>query len=306
MANERRADVFLVKTSDRNSGVKRLMNQFKLSEFFGKKVAIKANYNSADPFPASTHLDTLQAIIEVLKRSGASQITLGERSGMGKTREVLDEMGVFELAEKLDFEAIVLDELAKEEWLKIDHEGTHWLKGFFISKLFATAEKVVQTCCLKAHRFGGHFTLSLKNSVGLVAKRVPTSLYDYMWELHGSPYQRHMIAEINKHYKPDIIVMDGIKAFVDGGPERGKEVEPNLMLASSDRVAIDTVGVALLRSFGATRNIMRGRIFELDQLRRASELGIGIKSSSSIDLVSLNDECKECVNEVAGLLEREG
>ena len=173
MVTSSRGEVFLVKTSDRNAGVKSLMSRFNLSEFSGKKVALKANFNSADPFPASTHLDTLKAIIETLKRSGASQVTLGERSGMGNTRKVLEEMGVFALAEKLDFEAVVLDELAQEEWLKVNHSGTHWLRGFYIAKLFANAEKVVQTCCLKAHRFGGHFTLSLKNSVGLSCQESP-------------------------------------------------------------------------------------------------------------------------------------
>ena len=63
--------------------------------------------------------------------------------------------------------------------------------------------------------------------------------------------------------------MDGIKAFVDGGPEQGHEVEPMLLLASKDRVAIDAVGVAILRSYGSTHNVMNGRIFELDQLKRA-------------------------------------
>ena len=92
----------------------------------------------------------------------------------------------------------------------------------------------MQTCCLKTHRFGGHFTLSLKNSVGLVAKRLPRSVYNYMGELHLSPYQRMMIAEINKHYKVDLVLMDGVKAFLNKGPERGLVTEPNLLLASKD------------------------------------------------------------------------
>ena len=70
------------------------------------------------------------------------------------------------------------------------------------------ADGVVQTCCLKTHRYGGHFTMSLKNTVGLVAKRVPGESYDYMTELHGSPHQRLMIAEANAAYTPDLIVLD--------------------------------------------------------------------------------------------------
>ncbi len=304
MQNNSASEVFIIKTSDRTSGIKTLMSQISPSTFAGKKVALKANYNSADPFPASTHIDTLKAVVETLKHMGASKITLAERSGMGNTRQVLEKMGVFGLAEKLDFDVVVLDDLRKEEWLWVTHEGTHWMRGFHIAKLFADADRVVQTCCLKTHRFGGHFTLSLKNSVGLVAKKVPGSLYDYMWELHGSPHQRHMIAEVNVHYKPELVIMDGVKAFVDGGPERGKEVQPDLMLASSDRVALDAVGVAILRSYGSTNHIMKGRIFELDQLRRASELGLGAKSAAEIRLTPLNEECKECATQIAGILNR--
>ena len=298
-------EVFIIKTSDRNAGVKSLLSKFDLSEFGGKHVALKANFNSADPFPASTHLDTLRAVVENLKKANAADLTLGERSGKGNTRQVLERMGVFVLSEKLGFNAVVLDEIAKEEWLKIERDGTHWLKGFYIAKLFAEADKVVQTCCLKVHRFGGHFTLSLKNSVGIVAKKVPGTIYDYMWELHGSPYQRMMIAEINKYYKVDLIIMNGIKAFVDGGPERGKEVQPDLLLASKDRVAIDAVGVAVLRSYGSTSHIMNGNIFDLDQIRRAAELGVGISSASEIRLTPLNSASHEAADKIAEMLERE-
>jgi len=299
-------EVFILKTSNRATGVKKLLSQFDLDAYSGKCVALKANFNSADFFPASTHPDTLRAIVEILKSAEVGGVTLVERSGMGNTRQVLEHTRVFELSEKLGFNAVVLDELAKEEWVKIDRDGTHWLKGFFIAKPFLDADKIVQTCCLKMHRFGGHFTLSLKNSVGLVAKRVPGTLYDYMWELHGSPFQRQMIAEINKFYRADLVVMDGIKAFVSGGPEKGELVEPNLLLASEDRVAIDAVGVAILRIYGATGHVGKGNIFGLDQIRRAAELGIGVKSASEIHLTALNDETRDVAGKIERVLKTEG
>jgi uncharacterized protein (DUF362 family) len=306
MQNKRAGEVFVLKTTDRNAGVKKLFKRVGLDGFAGKKVALKANYNSADPFPASTHPETLQAIVEVLKGSGAERITLAERSGMGVTRRVLEEMGVFELGEKLGFDVIVSDELTKADWVSIERENTHWLKGFCVAKCFVDADKVVQTCCVKTHRFGGHFTLSLKNSVGVVAKRVAGELYDYMWELHTSPFQRQMIAEINSHYHVDAVLMDAIRAFISGGPERGEVVEPNLMLASTDRVAIDAVGVAILRVYGASGNVGKGKIFELDQIRRASELGVGVGSAGDIRLKTLNTECKEDVSKIERVLEADG
>ncbi|MEN6290654.1 MAG: DUF362 domain-containing protein, partial [Methanobacterium sp.] len=250
-----------------------------------------------------THIDTLHAIIKKLNESNVTGLTLAERSGMGNTRQVLEKMGVFELSDKLGFEVVVLDEEDRDEWVKVEKEGTHWVKGFYISKLFLESDRVVQTCCLKTHRFGGNFTLSLKNSVGIVAKRLPNGLYNYMAELHVSPYQRLMIAEINKHYNVDLIVMDAINAFITKGPEQGEVVEPNLILASADRVAMDAVGVAILRNYGVKTSISKGPIFELDQIRRAAELGVGVESAQEIELIPLNDESHGDADSIMKVLE---
>jgi uncharacterized protein (DUF362 family) len=201
-------------------------------------------------------------------------------------------MGVFALSRELGFSTVVLDDVSKEDWLKVEKAKTHWLRGFYMAKVFHDADKVVQTCCLKTHRFGGHFTFSLKNSVGLVAKKVPGGTYDYMWELHGSPFQRQMIAEINNNYNLDFVLMDGIKAFVTGGPEKGTLVEPNLLLASKDRIAIDAVGVAVLKMYGAKGKVGEAIVFEQDQLRRAAELGFGAKSANEIKLTPLDDKTR--------------
>ena len=285
-------EVFILKTSDRPTGIPAILKKLGLDDYSEKKVSLKANYNSADPFPASTHIDTLRVLVETLRDKGASNIALAERRGMGDTRKVLEEMGVLALAKELGFNAVVLDEVGKEDWLKFGRSETHWLRGFYMAKVFHDADKNVQTCCLKTHRFGGHFTLSLKNSVGLVAKKVPGRIYDYMWELHSSPYQRLMIAEINNNYNLDFVLMDGIKAFITGGPEKGKLVEPNLLLASRDRVALDAVGVAILKLYGTKGKVGEADVFEQDQLKRAAELGFGAKSVDDVRLMSLNDESR--------------
>jgi uncharacterized protein (DUF362 family) len=157
-------EVFVFKTPDRALGVPLLMKKFNLADYWGKKVALKANFNSADPFPASTHLDTLRTIVQTLKSAGSEKITLAERSGMGDTAEVLDERGVSDLSRELGLDTLNLEDVDKDGWVKIERNRTHWLKGFYIAKVFMEADKIVQTCCLKTHRFGGHFTLSLKNS----------------------------------------------------------------------------------------------------------------------------------------------
>jgi len=301
MANDL-AEVFIVKTNSRQSGVNQLLDNFDLESFEGKNVAIKANFNSADPFPATTHPETLELLINCLNAKNPSKIVLGERSGMGTTREVLHKMNVLDLARKLGFEVVVLDEEDHDSWKKIERNGNHWINGFYISKLFTDADRVVQTCCVKAHRFGGHFTMSLKNSVGLVAKKVPGEIYNYMGELHISPYQRDMIAEINQYYDVNLILMDGMKAFINKGPETGKIVEPNIMLASDDRVAIDAVGASILRHYKTTSAVSSGKIFELEQIKRAAELSVGVKDVEDIRIIGLNPEAEAVAGELEEIL----
>jgi len=100
--------------------------------------------------------------------------------------------------------------------------------------------------------------------------------------------------------------MDAIEAFLNKGPDKGDLAEPNLMLASRDRVAIDAVGVAILRSFGSTENVMRDRIFELDQIRRAAEINVGVKSASDIELIPLDGESRKSAKTIADILETQG
>ena len=142
-------EVFILKTTDRSKGIPTLLSKFDLADFSGTRVALKTNFNSADPFPASTHLDTLRAIVESLKGAGASEITLAERSGMGDTAEVLGQMGVLELSKELGFNVVVLDDVGKEDWIKFGRGESHWLRGFYFAKVFHDADKIVQTCCLK-------------------------------------------------------------------------------------------------------------------------------------------------------------
>jgi uncharacterized protein (DUF362 family) len=299
------ADVFITGSKNRTAGVQSVLAAFDLSMFSGASVAIKANFNSADPYPATTHIDTLDALCHALAGIHPSRLTLAERSGMGDTRGVLKWAGVFDIARERDLSVTVLDESDRSGWQEIQAAGMHWSRGFFLAKDFARADRVIQTCCLKTHRYGGNFTLSLKNMVGAVAKRVPGLDYNFMNELHSSPYQRQMIAEINKFCRTDLVVMDAREGFSSGGPDKGRLINPGVMLASRDRVAIDAAGVALLRAYGTVPAVMSGKIFDQDQIARAAELGIGIGSADKIRLVPLDGEGRAAAERIQRQLDRD-
>jgi uncharacterized protein (DUF362 family) len=69
----------------------------------------------------------------------------------------------------------------------------------------------------------------------------------------------------------------------------------------TDRVAIDAVGVAILRHFGTTSQVSAGSIFEQEQIARAVELGLGVQKPEDIELITDDPESKayaEAITEV--------
>jgi uncharacterized protein (DUF362 family) len=297
------ARIAFVKTTDRSAGVARAIDLLELERWRGKDLFVKPNFNSADPTPGSTHTDTLAALLHKLKSMGAGPLTVGDRSGMGNTRQVMQAKSAFQLGNELGAKVVVLDELPAGEWELVRQSDSHWQQGFALPRLVRNAGGVVTTCCLKTHRYGGHFTLSLKNSVGLAAKFVPGQPYNYMSELHSSSDQRRMIAEINAAYRPELVVLDGIQAFVNGGPDQGKVVNANVILAGTDRVALDAVGVALLRHFGTTPEVSHGSIFDQEQIARAIQLKVGVGDARRIELVTGDGESAEYAKPIRALLD---
>ena len=297
------ARVAFVKTTDRTVGVARAIDLLEMGKLGGKDLFLKPNFNSADPTPGSTSEDTLAALVKKLKAMGAGPLTIGDRSGMGNTRQVMEQKHAFTLGKEMAAKVVVFDDLQADDWELIKQSDSHWQQGFAVPKVVRRAGGVVQTCCLKTHRYGGHFTLSLKNSVGLAAKTVPGNGYNFMRELHTSPNQRRMIAEINASYRPDLIVLDGIQAFVTGGPDQGKMVNSTVILAGTDRIAIDAVGVALLRYYGTTEEVSRGAIFEQEQIARAVQLGIGVSGPKQIELVTGDRESAEYAKKIREILD---
>ncbi|MFH1572977.1 MAG: DUF362 domain-containing protein [Acidobacteriota bacterium] len=275
----------------------------------GRHVYLKASYNSADPFPASTHPSTLRAVARVLRDLGCLRISLVERSGMGTAGEIWQELRMDDALKGLDVRLVSLDDLAPGEWKHRDLPESDWKHGVR-SPAFLTGDAcVVQLCNLKTHRFGGTFSASLKNSLGLIAKRgiVEDRPYNYMEEMHASPSQRRMIADVNRIYQPALVIMDAGQIFVDGGPEHGQVARPDLLLASRDRVAIDAAGVALLRIHGAGPALTRGSVFEQEQIQRAVELKLGVQSPEEMLCLAADRDCHRTVAQIqATLIESPG
>ena len=230
----------------------------------GDVVLLKPNFNTADPFPGSTDLEFLKTVVELVYEAEPKSVILGDSSTVSiNTRRVMESLGVFEL-EKMEKppRVYVFDE---RPWLKKEIPKGKYLKKVYLTHYLDRADRLILLPCLKTH-FQAQFTGSLKLSMGFMKP---------FQRIHF--HLRHLqekIAELNKVIHPDLIIMDARKIFITKGPDKGKLAEPNLILASTDRVAVDVEGVKIIQSFrgNSLKNIDP---WELPQIKKAVEFGIG-------------------------------
>src|SRR5436190_11012406 len=126
--------VAFVKTTDRAAGVHRAIDLLGMKSFNARDLFIKPNLNSPDTPPGSTHIETLAALIDKLRKMNSGRLTIGDRSGMGKTREVMEAKDIFHLAKDAKVETIVFDELPASDWMPIKKADTHWQRGFALPR----------------------------------------------------------------------------------------------------------------------------------------------------------------------------
>jgi uncharacterized protein (DUF362 family) len=293
------AKVALVRATDRSQGIAAAMKLISFPSPKGKKVMIKPNFNTADPPPGSTHNDTLRQLVQEMKTRGATRCAVGDSCGPGNTKAVMEKKGIPALAQELGFDVVNFEELPADGWVHCNPPGSHWKNGFDVAKPVVEAEYLLWTPCLKTHGFGGVHSMSLKLAVGITAKSARMS------EMHrDTTNMRRMIAEIHTAFKPHLIVMDGMDIFVDGGPMTGTLVNAGVIVVGTDRIAVDAVGLAVLKNHGANDAIMSKKIFDQEQIARAVELGLGITSPDQIELVTGDDKSRDYAGKLKEILAR--
>lgn len=297
-ASSKEAIIALVKTADRKQGVIEALNLLEFPAMKGKNVFLKPNFNTADPCPGSTHNDTLSALVREIQERNALSVTVGDRCGPGNTQKVMEDKGIFDLGRDLKFDVLNFEAMEDKDWVLINPPDSHWEGGFYMARPLVESEYTVTTGCLKTHQFGGQFSMSMKLSVGAVHRK------HMFTQLHPSPDMRKMIAEINLGYQPQLILMDGVEVFTDGGPMTGELKRANVILAGMDRVAMDAVGLAVLKDLGSNETIMGKKIFEQEQMKRAVEIGLGITGPDKIRIVTRDAESRAYAAKLKSILDK--
>lgn len=229
----------------------------------GEKIFLKPNFNTADPYPASSDFEFLKAVIELVYDFGAKQVILGDACTFYQnTKDVLKKKNAYEL-EKVGPNTKVMN-FTEYKWIKKTVPNGKYLKNVSIPEILERVDKLILLPCMKTHSWA-QFTGALKLSVGFMKPSERLLL-------HASHLQEK-IAELNLVINPDLIIMDGRKCFITKGPSEGEIREPGVILASKSRVDIDIEGMKIIKGFPGN-SLEKIDPENIIQIKRSRELGI--------------------------------
>jgi uncharacterized protein (DUF362 family) len=238
----------------------------------GDTILLKPNYNTSDPFPGSSDPLFIKAIIEMLYEAGASKVILGERTAFLHSHRVLQRAGIIKIAEEAGGEVRVFGKdglytaFDWRGWKRVKVLNGQFLHKVSLAKEALDIEKIVYAPLIKTHH-AADFTGAIKLSMGFVKP-----FFDQL-----TFHRRHLcekLAELSLVVKPDLVIMDARKVFINGGPAKGELREPEVILASGNQVAIDVEGVKILQGYSG--NKLEGKnAWDLVQIKHAVELGLG-------------------------------
>jgi uncharacterized protein (DUF362 family) len=241
----------------------------------GDRVLLKPNYNSADPSPASSDPEFLKAIVELLFEHDAGKVIVGESSWQGlATRKALERAGTLDALKGTGAEVAFFDE---EEFVKVN-VGGEYLKHVSLAERAMQTDKIVYSCCMKTH-FRADFSLSLKLAFGFTKKSERMAFH--------VRHLKEKLVDLNLVVHPNLIIMDGRKCFVSGGPFSGQVRNANVILASGDRVAMDVESIKVIASFEGSK--LKDDPWGYTQIRCATALGLGVRSENEYTVVQDSD-----------------
>ena len=179
-----------------------------------------------------THPVVVGAFAGILRENGYENIVLADSCGHGTTQAVIRGTGMDTYLEKYHIPAVDYSEGVKTAY----PQGVQ-AKEFILPKELLEQDCVISLSKMKTHALE-RITGAVKNSYGFV--------YGFHKAKGHTQYPSadsfaRMLIDLNKCVAPKLYVMDGIVAMEGNGPGSGDPVSMNVLLMSTDPVALDSV-----------------------------------------------------------------
>lgn len=234
----------------------------------GLKVVVKPNLITDNPEyiarGANTSIPVLEALLSILADAGCD-VVVGE-SEVGTNvqgRRLAQAVRYMDLDNLCKHYGATFANFTEDRKVRVPLNGLHF-KSFDLSYRQADAELVITVPKIKTHKYAT-MTCSLKNMYGMIPEGRRVIYHRWLSKA---------ITDINTVFQGRLITLvDGMVAMEGNGPVYGDPVEMNMILASQDLVAADTICAQLIGLDPRS----------IEHLQMAEQYGLG--SSCEIELV---------------------
>ena len=267
-----KSKVALVKCSDYSpqnaaSSIKQIFKLLSLSELIkpNQKILLKPNLlTSLQPEKgATTHPEIVKAIADEVKDLGALPFIGDSPGGTGLSYEkVLKETGMKDLG-------IPLVNLDEKGMRKFENPGGK-IDPIYISNAVLSFDMIINIPKLKTHELT-QITCGIKNMFGCVPG---LNKVNYHLEAPSPGEFSEAIVELFEKIKPAVTIADAVTAMEGQGPTNGKLRDLNLIIASTDTVALDAV----------CSKIIGFEPLDIPTTRIAHQRGLGEANMESIEV----------------------
>ncbi len=199
----------------------------------GKKVLLKPNLvvGSHPENAVTTHPVILEAVIKIMKEH-QYPIKYGDSPGFGNPEKAANKAGLKEVADRYD---VFFADFLNGETISYP-EGVA-CKQFDIANGILETEAIINLPKMKAHALQ-RITGAIKNPFGAVVGYNKATMHSRYTNAYNFA---DMLIDLDQYLNVDLHIMDGILAMEGNGPRNGNPIKMNVIMISTDPVAMDTL-----------------------------------------------------------------
>lgn len=197
----------------------------------GENVLIKPNLLVGDPPDkcVSPHPVVFQVVLEEFLAVGA-KVAYGDSPAVGGLALAARLSGMQAVADKL---GVPMADFQTGQ--TVPFADGNLIKQFTLAKGVVESDGLISLCKFKSHALT-RITGAVKNQFGCVPGVMKTEFHTSL--PNGQAFAR-MLVDLNRLIKPRLFIMDGVMAMEGNGPRNGTPKKMNVILMSTDPVALD-------------------------------------------------------------------
>ena len=187
-----------------------------------------------------TNPRVVEAVARYCLDAGAGRVIIGEGPSYyqseSRLRPCFTQTGISEVADRLGIEWVLFDE---HKYRTFNNISKATPDEFRVTEFAFSCDKLLNVPVLKTH-YQTTVTLAMKNLKGCLKREDKPRFHSK--NLEGA------IVELNKIVRPTINIIDATARTIGsiGSSYRGQPIGVRLLLTSTDAVAVDAVGTALM------------------------------------------------------------